>query len=284
MRRIALLVPLALALSGCVAVAPGGADVASASTDRGVDALDVVAESCWMAGGVFQNVIPPGMDIGVPEPFEPQDNLEYKGLPVEDGQGWTIGNAHVAVECESWVVNGQPSHHPNLGWVGLVVKAPPFASVEPAERNFLISNIATLNPALGEAVRATGFHVYEGSSRGGVFEFQGRHAAVGVIETAGDGTYATELDVLSETAPWTLLRFWLIVPDEEGALHPAFIDMRLDGGRTWFGEGFFSHMHTGKHGPIGRADGETGGLAVQNFGFTMNLTVLPDVVHEMWNH
>lgn len=297
MLRSASIPVVLVVLAGCLGATPLEPTVSGTGNAAPDDAprLDLSGTGCAAAGGVGQNPRNPGAPdsaYGVPEPFKMSDTWEYVEAP--PGPIASIGNLHMGLVCETWTISGVHTHMPSVGLIALVVEPPPFEGIEPVERNFLLSTLATHDEGLTRAIDGLGFYVYPGTARlypgavGGdvsprFFDGEGAWDVTATVETAGDGIYKSGLTLREKGATWDTLRFWIIAAGEDGLLHPVALDLRLSSGSTYIGTGTFSHLNTGKHAGD-RADRYMGGVGFQMFDLSADLTWVEGEVSGMWDH
>ncbi|MGQ0536214.1 MAG: hypothetical protein ACT4PT_09090 [Methanobacteriota archaeon] len=279
----------AILVSGCLGASTESAEPLSTLPEELAKALALDASGCDVAGSIGINPLPPGVtneDVGIPAPFEWAETWEYAGVP--EGPVQSPGNWHAAVVCDEWVLGPRHEHMPNFGVVGLAVKPPPFdVGLPSADRHFLVSTVATQDADLTRAVTEAGFFVYQGAGRMYGAEDGEPFAVIAIVETAGDGLY--ESDMLMERAPtdFERVRFWLIVEDADGSLHPAALDMGVVEGGTYYGKGPFSHTNTGKHPPGGGMTATRpymGGLGFFDADLEFSLTKVEATLEEKWIH
>lgn len=243
--------------------------------------LAVEAHKCSLAGGVTTNPGPPQTaDEFLPKPFQAADTSGYLGVPAT---GTSFGVLHSAFSCHMWTVNGQASHLAAGGFVGALVKPPPFQEVKPVDHNILVATLSTRNEVITNVLKDAGWYVYPGLGTVDEDEEGGMWWVRAVLATAGDGTYESILTMQPRGPSWDVLRFWLIVDGKDGELHPAHFDLRLKGGTTYVGPGYFSHIGGGDHFG-GQAVAPVGGLGFKGFDFEVDFGVLQATVETMYDH
>lgn len=274
-------IPLLIS-AGCLGAQGPTVDEATQSMAApGLPNLDVVGHECAMAGAVTLNPVPPALATDVfPAPWRPADTSGYAGLPAT---GTAIGVWHAAFECENWMVNGDHSHLASGGFVGALVEPPPFDEVAKVDHNFLVATVATRNEDIQNFFKAQGWYVYPGLGMLDRPEDSGTWFTRAVLATAGDGNYESDLALRPEGPAYPVLRMWIIVDGEDGQLHPAYLDVVVDGGTVYRGPGAFFHSGTGDH-TGGATAAAVGGLGLADFHFALRFGVLGATVEKMWDH
>lgn len=275
-----LLLLLALVVAGCAAPAaePFAEETASPATAPTLPELRLEATGCLEGGGHSVHRNYPDY---LPDPWVPADVIDDVGPQVVHSEfggvvlGPTMGNYHATVVCESWTLNGE-ARDMLLGFVGMKVEAPPFDDGAPT-KHYLITVIATSDPALQEILHHAGFHA---TLTKGEATWMPGGSLYTVLDTEDHGIYESAF-VTKEHKPMDAgpFRLWWQKENADGTFSPIALDLRNTGGTHLVAEaqGWFHHLRTEDHAPLPGAGGWTAGLAYEDFDRVITLGPRPDV-------
>lgn len=308
-----------VAVAGCVDEGPDdhfadghshGEDEHPAMSLADLPPFQLELKDCVEAGGVSIYNSQDGA-TGPVEPFLRANNLHDVGAPTIGTYGqpitsdFTTGIWHVAGQCASYTINGEPGPGEfRFGWVGVKVKAPEF-DLEGPERQFFVTDLSFMDQEVVKFLRGElGLHATR-MLEGGALPIGPQTVNV-VMNDEDHGIFETLMTVREhQDLHVEPMRFWLYIPADGDLSHghshdasgvdgvkyqPVSLHIENHGSGlhevTVEGSGWFSHSRTNHHGDdVNGASGNLPGYRWSGFDRTITLGPIPDVQYNnTWLH
>lgn len=291
MARLTVLVLGCLVLAGCTE-APDDTQATVDDAGHGHGAVGEAAgflfegSDCIEGGG---HSVHPELPDYLPDPWDPADVMDDTGKPPLTTEFWahpdqtipedgnTMGNWHVTMTCGSSTLDGRALQDHVFGYVGMRIEAPAFDDGTPVDRHYLVTVIATNDPAFRELLHHRGFHATDATGHVGMQDTGLFH---NVLDTADHGVYEAYFSPEPAGDMPASYRLWFQKDNGDGTFSPIALDLLNDGGsrlRAAGAYGSFTHLETEDHAPLPGAGGESPAVAYTDFARSITPGPAPDI-------